>query len=118
MLDEALTQLCSNSKTFLGAFAMICIILSVFLFIANYFWNGGKPKASKKTRLWLAGAAILVIAFISIVTYIVTSPLLGALGLQTEDPCLTNPPVPPYCGEYCRNQNIKPASENCTCIMY
>lgn len=118
MPDEALRQLCSTSKTFLGAFAMICIIISVLLFIANYFWNSGKPKTSKKPLLWLAAVSILIIAFVSIVIYIITPPLLGALGLQTEDPCLSNPPVPPYCGEYCRDQNIKPASENCTCLMY
>jgi hypothetical protein len=113
-----MTQLCSTSRTFLGAFAMICIILSVLLFIANHFWNSGKPKTSKKPRLWLAGAAILVIAFISIIIYIVTPPLLGALGLQTEDPCLSNPPTPPYCGEYCANKSVPKSSENCTCLMY
>ncbi|MFH0884642.1 MAG: hypothetical protein V1861_02950 [Candidatus Micrarchaeota archaeon] len=120
MLEEDLTQLCKTNKAFLGVFGMICIILGVLLHIANYFINSRKPKTSKKPLLWLAGTAILIIAIISIAIYILTPPLLAALGVKPVQGCeVDSSPdyyTPPYCGEYCNNRSIAPAYENCTCM--
>jgi glucose uptake protein GlcU len=119
VLDEALRQLCTTPRIFLGAFAMICIILGVLFHIANYFINRGKPKTSKKPRLWLAGTSLLLLALLAIVIYILAPVLLKSLGINAETSCVSSSPsVPPYCGAYCHNRNITPASENCTCLLY
>ncbi len=120
--------LCSNTRTFIGAFTMICIIVSVLLFIANYVITSRKPKTSKKSLLWLAGIAVFALGVLSIIIYIALPSLVSALrgpDYFPADPCdpyyspaYSPSEPPPFCGEYCRNQSIKPASENCTCLRY
>ncbi len=120
--DGALRTLCQTSKTFLGVFAMICVLLAIALYIADYFVNSGKPKSSKKPLLWVAATSVLLLAAISIVIYIIAPPLLNAMGVQTGPPeCQTayQPnPEPPYCGDYCTNRSAPKSSENCTCLLY
>lgn len=125
-----MTQLCSNSETFLGAFAMICLILGILLHIANYFWNSGKPKTSKKPLLWLAGIWIFVIGVLCLIIYVILPPIItilahdgNALGAdggydpcsQYDDPYSKLTPSPPYCGDYCYNKSVPKDYQNCTC---
>lgn len=121
MIEEALRQLCSTNRTFLGAFIMMCIILGVLLHAVNYFINSNKPKTSKKPLLWVAETVILVIAFVSMFVYLATPVIIKSFGIDVQNPDC--PPgnqdnLPPYCGEYCHNQSVAPAYENCTCIQY
>jgi hypothetical protein len=107
-----------SGRTYLGVFVMICIILGVLLHIANYFINSGKPKTSKKPLLWLAGTFVVLFAMICVVLYILAPIILNSFGIRGEDPCVSNqPPVPPYCGEYCHDSSAAKSSENCTCLM-
>ncbi len=101
---------------------MICIILSLLLFIANHFVNSGKPKTSKKPLLWLAGISILAIAAISISIYIIAPPLLASLGFKPAYDCVSDYNVgfntASYCGAYCTNKSAPKPPGNCTCLMY
>jgi hypothetical protein len=120
--------LCSSTRTFIGVFVMICVIVSVLLFIANYFLNRGKPKTSKKSLLWLAGIAVFVLGVLSMAIYISLPPIMAALrgpDYFPADPCdpysssVYRPPEPPpFCGEYCHNQSVPKSSGNCTCLIY
>ncbi len=102
---------------------MICLIASFLLFTANYLWGRSQPKPPKKPLLWLGGAALLALAVFCIAIYVIAPSLYllllykgDALAADGNDPCKSA--ALPYCGEYCRNRSVEPASENCTCIMY
>jgi len=117
-----MTNLCPNSKTFLGVFAMVCIILSILFFIANYFWNSGKPKTSKKPLLWWAGTLVFVLSVVSIAVYIVLPPIITALrgpDYVSTDPCdpYYTPEKAPLkdCGENCIYNGTTGEFVNCTC---
>jgi glucan phosphoethanolaminetransferase (alkaline phosphatase superfamily) len=121
-MDEALRSLCSTSQTFLGVIIMIILILGVLLHIVNYVLNLRKPKASKKTFLWLGGNAFLVLFVLGIIVYVVMPLIINAL-VGTEYPCTSNqpptPPYSPYCGnDYCANGMNVSLGGNCTCIQY
>jgi hypothetical protein len=121
VLDEAMRQLCQTSKTFLGVIAMLCIILSAILYVANYFVNSGKPKTSKKPLLWLASVAVFVLAVLGIAIYILLPPVMslvmGSDSVPLGASCYPDYHEPPYCGDdTCRRANWTGAS-NCTCLM-
>jgi hypothetical protein len=127
MLEEAMRQLCTTSRTFLGAIVMILIIIGILLHAANYFLNSGKPSTKKKPLLWLAGTWILALSFLLIVIYIISPPIARMLlgPGNASDPCNTYyqpagnyTPQLPYCGAYCANHSRFKDYPNCTCEMY
>ena len=120
-MDEAMRQLCSTSKTFLGVISMLCIILSAILYVANYFINSGKPKTTKKPLLWLASIAVFVLAVLGIAIYIILPPIMllvkGSDSVPLGADCYPNYQEPPYCGDNACINSTPPAGRNCTCLM-
>ena len=124
MVEEALSSLCSTSKTFVGASSMIFLILGVLLHAVSYLLNNGRPKRAKRPLLWIGGTVLLVLAVLGLVVYyVLLEPLInlvhGTPG-TLPNPCPDSGPesAPPYCGEYCQNNSVPKASENCTCLQY
>ena len=104
----ALTELCSSSQTFLGAIAMILIIMGVIALFFSFF--------VKKPIVRVIGIALLLVAVLTMTVYVLIPPLFSASGVKIID--CSRQIVPPYCGSVCYNSSFNESGKNCTCIMY
>lgn len=82
-LASALNILCTNAKTFLGAVAMILVVLAGATYAVGQVLG-----AETRARAAVWATAMLTGAVIGIVIYIIMPPLIAALlGTSSSDVC-------------------------------